>query len=259
MDLKRRDFLRWLGTGAGLALGGGALWELVRGEEAFASSEGETLSGLRWGMVIDTTKCAAHPECQDCIIACHTVHNVPQMEDPRHIIKWIWREDFAGAFPEQHHVFLGRATLERTVPLLCNHCDNPPCVRVCPTKATFKRKQDGIVMMDMHRCIGCRYCIAGCPYGARSFNWVDPRPHIPKINPDYPTRTKGVVEKCTFCAERMGTDHPIPACVEACKYGAMVFGNLADENSPVRKALVGRYAIRRKPSLGTGPSVLYLV
>ncbi len=262
MDMKRRDFLKLAGVGATLGVGGRALWEVVRGEEAFASSpHRETSEGLRWAMVVDTVKCAEHADCRDCIAACHKAHNVPRFEDPRHEIKWIWRETFAGAFPDENHVFMGREVLSRTVPVLCNHCDNPPCVRVCPTGATFKRKKDGVVMMDMHRCIGCRYCIAGCPYGARSFNWVDPRDHLPEVNQDYPTRTRGVVEKCTFCVERIALNpaNPVPACVEACRFGALVFGNLGDEASPVRRALAGRFTLRRKPGLGTGPSVFYLI
>ena len=113
-------------------------------------------------------------------------------------------------------------------------------------------------MMDYHRCIGCRYCMAACPYGSRSFNWVDPRPYIETVNPQYPTRTKGVVEKCNFCAERLA-DGQLPACVEACPEKALIFGDLHDENSPVRQALRSRYAVQRKPELGTGPSVFYLV
>jgi molybdopterin-containing oxidoreductase family iron-sulfur binding subunit len=141
--------------------------------------------------------------------------------------------------------------------VFCNHCDNPPCVRVCPTKATWKR-EDGIVMMDWHRCIGCRYCVAGCPYGSRSFNWVEPRPHIKSLNPEFPTRTKGVVEKCTFCEERLAKGQG-PACVSACREKAMVFGNLNDPASEVRELLRVRYSIRRKPQLGTQPEVYYLV
>ena len=147
--------------------------------------------------------------------------------------------------------------------LLCNHCEKPACVRVCPTKATFKRK-DGIVMMDFHRCIGCRFCMAACPFGARSFNWIDPRgknangqPFIKKENPEFPTRTKGVVEKCNFCAERLAKGLK-PACVEASN-GALIFGDLADPESEVRKTLHSNYTIRRKPELGTEPSVYYII
>jgi molybdopterin-containing oxidoreductase family iron-sulfur binding subunit len=140
--------------------------------------------------------------------------------------------------------------------VLCNHCDNPPCVRVCPTKATFRRP-DGVVMMDMHRCIGCRFCMAACPYGARSFNWRDPRPYIKTVNQDYPTREIGVVEKCTLCDERL-TRNQLPACVEASK-GAIFFGDLNDAKSKVREVLRTQYTIRRKPQLGTNPQVYYIV
>jgi molybdopterin-containing oxidoreductase family iron-sulfur binding subunit len=113
-------------------------------------------------------------------------------------------------------------------------------------------------MMDWHRCIGCRYCIAACPYGSRSFNWVDPRPYLNELNPDFPTRTKGVVEKCDLCEERLA-DGELPACVEACPAGALHFGDLGDPASSVRKLLEERFAIRRKPGLGTEPQVYYLV
>jgi len=145
--------------------------------------------------------------------------------------------------------------------VLCNHCDNPPCVRVCPTKATFKLP-DGITMQDMHRCIGCRFCMAACPYGSRSFNWVDPRtasnlrPDVP--NREYPTRSKGVVEKCTFCSERLQAGK-LPACVEAAPAGGILFGDMEDPNSDVRKIVTNKYTIRRKPDLGTGPAVYYLI
>jgi molybdopterin-containing oxidoreductase family iron-sulfur binding subunit len=143
--------------------------------------------------------------------------------------------------------------------VFCNHCDNPPCTRVCPTQATWKR-DDGIVMMDWHRCIGCRYCVAACPYGSRSFNWRDPRGALDgeRIDPDYPTRTRGVVEKCTFCDERLAKGQ-MPACVEACTSNCLIFGDLEDPDSEVRAALRERHAIRRKPGLGTQPEVYYLV
>ncbi|OGR02490.1 MAG: hypothetical protein A2284_09910 [Deltaproteobacteria bacterium RIFOXYA12_FULL_61_11] len=142
--------------------------------------------------------------------------------------------------------------------VLCNHCDNPPCVRVCPTQATFKR-EDGIVAMDMHRCIGCRYCVAACPYGSRSFNWRDPRPYLAgRINPQYPTRTKGVVEKCNFCSERLAEGRE-PLCVEACPKRSITFGDLLQPGSAVRELLRTRYTVCRKPTLGTLPHVFYLL
>jgi molybdopterin-containing oxidoreductase family iron-sulfur binding subunit len=131
-------------------------------------------------------------------------------------------------------------------------------VRVCPTQATWKRDEDGIVMMDWHRCIGCRYCMAACPYGSRSFNWQDPRPAIASFNPDFPTRTKGVVEKCNFCEERLARGKR-PACVEACPEKTIVFGDLLDPDSEPRQLLRTRFSLQREPELGTSPSVYYLV
>ena len=129
-------------------------------------------------------------------------------------------------------------------------------MRVCPTGATFRR-DDGIVAMDDHRCIGCRYCMAGCPFGARSFNFKDPRPEIAEINPTFPTRMRGVVEKCTFCSERLAVGK-MPLCVEASE-GAILFGDLGNPESDVRKTLAENFTIRRKPTLGTEPSVYYII
>jgi Fe-S-cluster-containing dehydrogenase component len=113
-------------------------------------------------------------------------------------------------------------------------------------------------MMDYHRCIGCRYCMAGCPYGSRSFNWKNPRPFIKEINFDFPTRTKGVVEKCNFCQERL-IQGLLPACVEACKERALIFGDLNDPDSEVRRILRSRHTIQRHPELGTKPKVFYVL
>jgi molybdopterin-containing oxidoreductase family iron-sulfur binding subunit len=208
-------------------------------------------------MVIDPRKCQKEEGCTDCIAACDKVHNIPQLRDRAREVKWIWREPFARAFPEQASAYLVEALREKPVLVFCNHCDNPPCVRVCPTQATWKRA-DGIVMMDWHRCIGCRYCVAACPYGSRSFNWVDPRPHIKALDPDFPTRTRGVVEKCNLCEERLAKGER-PACVVGCKEKALTFGNLADPRSEVRTLLRNRYTIRRRPELGTEPAIYYLV
>jgi molybdopterin-containing oxidoreductase family iron-sulfur binding subunit len=209
-------------------------------------------------MVVDTRKCLREKGCTDCITTCHSVHNVPDFGNPKDEVKWVWKEEFEHGFPEQHNEFMSDDLKHKDVLLLCNHCDNPPCVRVCPTQATWKREADGIVMMDMHRCIGCRYCMAACPYGSRSFNWRDPRTHIARIDEGFPTRMRGVVEKCNFCAERL-VRGKIPACVEACEARALAFGDLEDPDSEVRDLLSRHFNIRRKPGLGTQPEVYYLV
>jgi molybdopterin-containing oxidoreductase family iron-sulfur binding subunit len=211
----------------------------------------------RWAMVVNLKACRERGECRECIEACHRIHNVPNFGNPKDEIKWLWTIPYPEAFPEQKHEFIEESLKDSPVLVLCNHCDNPPCVKVCPTKATWKR-EDGIVMMDYHRCIGCRYCMAACPYGSRSFNWRNPRPFIEEINPDFPTRTKGVVEKCNFCEERLAQGL-LPACVEACPERALIFGNLEDPDSEVREILRSHHTICRKPSLGTKPQVYYLV
>jgi len=217
----------------------------------------KALVGHRWAMVVNSKACLAEDGCKDCIEACHQLHNVPDFGNPKDEIKWIWTMPFKEAFHGQEHEFIKEDLKDLPVPVLCNQCDNPACVSVCPTQATWKR-EDGIVMMDYHRCIGCRYCMAACPYGARSFNWRTPDPFIDKGNPDYPTRTRGVVEKCNFCRERLAKGL-IPGCVEACREKALVFGDLEDPDSEIRELLRTNYSISRKPNLGTKPQVYYLV
>ncbi len=254
MSVDRRRFF----TLAGLTALAAELPVLGRARRPEGGREaGPGGSGTRWAMVIDLARCHEHPECTRCIEACNRAHNVPRIPDPRHEIKWVWKEPFEHAFPAQKSPYLPQTLRRRPALLLCNHCDNPPCVRVCPTQATWKR-EDGVVMMDWHRCIGCRYCMAACPYGSRSFNWVDPRAYLEHPDPSFPTRTKGVVEKCDLCEERLADGSP-PACVEACPAGALHFGDLSDPDSEVRRILDGRFAIRRKPGLGTEPQVFYLV
>jgi len=112
--------------------------------------------------------------------------------------------------------------------------------------------------MDFHRCIGCRYCMVACPYGARSFNWKEAKPFVEEINPKFPVRTKGVVEKCNLCTERIAKNQ-LPACVEACKEKAIIFGDLNDPDSEIRHVLSSNDTIRRKPHLSTMPSVYYIM
>lgn len=256
MDKTRRNFLKLTGTSLlGLGLGGPAAAEHVHRPETKPGA------GPRWAMVVDTRKCREKLGCTKCIDACHDRHNVPDIPDKQHEVKWIWKEDYPNAFPNQVHPWTQEAVLDSHVLVMCNQCERPPCVRVCPTQATFKA-EDGIVTMDMHRCIGCRYCVAACPYGSRSFNWQDPRPYIDGIRGDYPTRTKGVVEKCNFCAELLAKGQK-PACVQACvadgNEGVLIFGDLNDPESDVSIALRENNTIRRKPSLGTSPHIFYIV
>ena len=277
MDNQRRKFLKIAGATALAGVSAPAIVNLTSTASIASSSAGngeakghgeETPVGVRYGMVIDMTKLYDKPELLDKAIgACAKVHNVPQLKneqgeaDRKSEIKWIWKTPFENAFTEHSSYHASSATKENQFPVLCNHCDEPPCVRVCPTKATFKMKKNGIISMDYHRCIGCRFCMVACPYGARSFNWEDPRPHIAKedINPDFPTRMRGVVEKCNFCSERLALGEE-PACLDAIKEtGAIVFGDLNDSHSEIRKVLDANPTIQRRPSLGTKPSVFYIV
>jgi len=270
MDDSRRDFLKKAGVGSLVGLG------LVSAIGAVAEKDGqasdaasvENASGERLGMVIDTRKCIE--SCTVCTDVCHKIHNVPDHKladgsaDKKNEIKWIWKEPYRNTFPSKAGEFTSDSLSRRNVVVLCNHCKEPPCVRVCPTQATFKRT-DGIVMMDFHRCIGCRFCMAGCPYGSRSFNWKDPREENNQrlvggrgFEYGFPTRERGVVEKCNLCAERIAKGQ-IPACAEKCPNQVFTFGNLNEPNSEIREVLKSNNTIQRKTELGTGPSVFYIV
>ncbi|MDR1184827.1 MAG: 4Fe-4S dicluster domain-containing protein [Coriobacteriales bacterium] len=255
--MKRRDFLK-SGFAVGLVSLGGLF--AYGGLNAFnataeAKHSDETLNTGRWGLVVDIEKFNASTDFASIVAACHKSHNVPSIDDPKTEVKWIWQDDFEHCFPEMTSDYLSERVAELRVPVLCNHCEDPACVKVCPTQATFQRP-DGIVDMDYHRCIGCRFCMTACPYNARSLNFCDPRLYIDDVDFEYPTRTKGVVEKCTFCVERL-TKGLSPLCAEESN-GAIIFGDLDDPASAVRKALETGFSIRRRSELGTGPSVYYL-
>ncbi|MBL7213281.1 MAG: 4Fe-4S dicluster domain-containing protein [Desulfobacteraceae bacterium] len=270
MGVDRREFLKIAGYAALFGLGGKAAIDILAPGQLEAAMEGVPLTeATRWSMVIRMRNCLEKVEkdgCKECISACHRVHNVPDWGNPKHEIKWIWKEAYQNSFPNHPNEFIDEGINDKPFILLCNHCLNPPCVRVCPTKATFKRP-DGIVAMDMHRCIGCRFCMAGCPYGSRSFNWGSPRKAPKELNPDFPTnrdfpeRSKGVVEKCNFCVELVAKGQ-LPVCVETCdkiKVHALNFGDLDDPESNVRRLLRKHYSVRRKPALGTEPNIFYII
>jgi Fe-S-cluster-containing dehydrogenase component len=259
MTTGRRSFLKLAGLGIAGASAVPVADALVQATST--QPRPDALKGKRWAMVVDEKKCLGRGAgCDACVKACHHAHNVPKIADPKHEVKWVWKEQFEHVFADRVTPYTTAEMRERSTLVLCNHFDNPPCVRVCPTQSTWKRA-DGIVMMDMHRCIGCRYCVVACPYGSRSFNFEDPRPSISGTPTDYPTRTKGVVEKCTFCAERIAAGQK-PLCVEACEgigCGALAFGDLGDPASPVSVLLREHDVARRKPELGTSPHVFYLL
>jgi len=258
----RRQFLKMAGV---MALGLGlkpVLQSLLGGEvvkaseELLAQGDGQ---GRRWAMVVDLPRCWSSPGCTDCIAACDAVHNIPHLEDERKAVRWLWQEPYGRLFRGQDPRATFSEVSSKAALVMCNHCENPPCVRVCPTGATWKRG-DGIVMMDFHRCIGCRYCMVACPYGARSYNFVDPRQALDmtKVDPGFPTRTRGVVEKCTLCSERIDRGG-IPACVEGCSRGALLFGDINDPKSEVRRVVETRLTLVRRPEMGTKPRVYYVV
>jgi len=263
MESSKRRFLKV----AGLSAAGIAAFPAIKGFTSSGEKHSDAttpkiyknpdaLMAKRWAMVIDMRKLESEEQVEPIIEACHKIHNVPHIPTKHHEIKWIWATEYKHAFPSLGHKHIGKKLNHLPFLVLCNHCEDPPCVRACPTQATFKR-EDGIVLMDFHRCIGCRFCMAACPYGSRSFNFQDPRTFLKETDNKFPTRMKGVVEKCNFCAERLAQGKP-PACVEASD-GAIVFGDLDDSNSDVCKLLESNHSIRRKEGLGTGPSVFYIL
>lgn len=268
MAMNRRKFLKIAGLSAMLGIGGKGLWEILAPGQLEASEKAIPLpqGKKQYAMVVDMMQ--INGQIMDkCIKACDIAHNIPDWGNPRVEIKWLWTDTFDHTFPGQLNDYVNEKYSRRNFLLLCNHCDDPPCCRVCPTKSTWKREKDGVVMIDEHRCIGCRFCMAACPYGARSFNYGDPREAPKALNPnfptnrDYPTREKGVVEKCDFCVERLAIGK-LPACVDAAneiQKGILTFGNIDDRASDVRKMLREHFSIRRKPELGTGPNIYYLI
>ena len=204
------------------------------------------LGKRKWGMVIELKKC--RPDCTACLEACRKENNVALHGDKRwdvHLIRkvTIKREHSANA-------------AERSVPLLCNHCDDPPCAQACPVKATHKR-QDGIVIVDQHRCIGCRYCMIACPYNARHYNYKE---NHEWPNKDRPRSVHGVPQSCDFCAHLLDRGQK-PACVEACRKigaNALTLGDLNDAEDPVSKLIADNPARGLREDLGTKPKVFYI-
>jgi molybdopterin-containing oxidoreductase family iron-sulfur binding subunit len=238
-DAYRRRFLGGLGAFAAAALGGGLLVQNV----ARARAPDEAVTGAqRWGMLIDTTKCA--DGCDECVKACHVENGVTGHGRPETDAQWIRK------------VTLREKATGRTaiLPMLCQHCEHPPCVDVCPTGASFRRV-DGIVLVDKHLCIGCRYCMMACPYKARSFiheATTDQKAHAP--------RGKGTVESCTLCVHRVDRGETTVACQDACTksgHDAILFGDLNDPNSEIAKRLASEPSTQVRGDLGLNLGVRY--
>jgi tetrathionate reductase subunit B len=198
-------------------------------------------SSNRWGMLIDTNKCANG--CDACVHACNTENGLEQTGHPRTDAQWIRKVELKDKRTGETH----------SLPLMCQHCAEPPCVDVCPTGASFKRA-DGIVLVDRHICIGCRYCMMACPYKARSFVHevlTDQKPYAP--------RGKGCVESCTLCVQRVD-DGRQPACVEACSgagHNALLFGDLNDASSEIAKRLKTQATTQLRADLKLNTGVRY--
>ena len=220
----------------------------------------DALPGVEFGYALDISRCVG---CRKCVHACVDENN--QSRDPE--VQWIRvlemdKErgiDFGHAnayydaeqVPREDHFYL---------PVACQQCRNAPCVKSCPVGATWAEK-DGIVVVDYDWCIGCRCCMAACPYGARHFNWAEPEVPAEDLNPTLHylgnrTRPKGVVEKCTFCIQKT-REGEYPACVEVCPVGARKFGNLLDPNSEVRWVIEHKRVYILKAELNTMPRFYY--
>ena len=218
------------------------------------------MPGVQFGYALDLSRCVG---CRRCVYACVKENN--QSRDPQiHWIRVLQMDKDEGVnvhhstpyynpetVPEEGHFYM---------PVQCHQCKNPPCVKACPVRATWQ-EPDGITVVDYNWCIGCRYCMAACPYGARHFNWGEPGLPKDELNPETHylgnrPRRKGVVEKCTFCIQRVRNGR-YPACVEICPTGTRKFGNLLDPSSEMRYILENKRVFLFKEDLNTQPRFYY--
>ncbi len=235
----RRTLLKSAGAGLATLIAPGVTLYAFGAEKRPA---GEPASAkVRWGLLIDSSKCAA--DCDRCVGACRNENGWGSTGHPDSDPQWIRKVALRDP----------KSGLERSLPVMCQHCANPACVDVCPTGASFKRA-DGIVLVDRHICIGCRYCMMACPYKARSFVH-EPIEDQKTVAP----RGKGTVEGCTLCVDRVDAGKK-PACVEACAAeasGAMTFGDLNDPDSDIAKAIAALPTTQIRSDLGMDPGVRY--
>jgi molybdopterin-containing oxidoreductase family iron-sulfur binding subunit len=218
----------------------------------------------RWGMAIDLESCIG---CNACVAACYVENNLPLVGADEHLrgreMSWLRIQPY---FDKKENI--------EFLPMLCQHCDNAPCEPVCPVYAAY-HNPEGLNVQVYNRCVGTRYCSNNCPYKVRRFNWFDyhlPEPLDKMYNPDLSVRGRGIMEKCTFCIQRIraAKDHAkdegrlvqdgevVPACAQTCPTNAITFGNLEDKNSRVYQLAHSQRAYHALEELGTEPAVNYL-
>jgi molybdopterin-containing oxidoreductase family iron-sulfur binding subunit len=258
--LSRRDFVK-LAAGVAVAIAAPPGYLFIR-EHSQGKTYPETSDGPQWAMLIDQNQCIG---CNRCTWGCKATNDFPG--------------DVWWNIVYSQKVQVGTVTRNDFLARPCMMCENPPCVDVCPVQATYKRPGDGLVVMDYQKCIGCRYCMAACPYGARYFNWKAPdenNPAVPEFGtPEVPRRPRGVVEKCTFCVQRLdaalakgltpGIDPAVtPNCVNVCPVPARFFGDLRNGKVSHPKfgdRLVSSFlpkSTHLKNELGLKPRVYYM-
>ena len=217
--------------------------------------------GVLWGYGLDLSRCIG---CRRCVYACVKENNQSRLNPQLQWIRVIRLKKGSLINLENAEHYYNPETVPEPgfmyMPVQCQQCDNPPCVRVCPVNATWK-DPDGIVVVDYNWCIGCRYCIAACPYKGRVFNWAEPNLPAAELNTEVHylgnrPRMKNVVEKCTFCIQRVRQGR-YPACVEICPTGTRKFGNLLDPNSEIRYLIENKRVFRLKEDFNTEPKFYY--
>jgi molybdopterin-containing oxidoreductase family iron-sulfur binding subunit len=218
-------------------------------------------AGVEFGYGLDVSRCLG---CRRCVYACVKENNQSRKRPQIHWIQVLEMQNERGVDLRHADLYYDAQAVPRPghfyFPVACQQCREPPCVKSCPAQATWK-EPDGIVVVDYDWCIGCRCCMAACPYGARHFNWGAPTLAAEELNPDQHylgnrPRPRGVVEKCTFCIQRTRQGR-YPACVEICPVGARKFGNLLDPESEIRKVMVMKRVFVFKEELATSPRFYY--
>ena len=217
--------------------------------------------GVLWGYGLDLSRCIG---CRRCVYGCVKENNQSRINPQLHWIRVLrLKKGNLINLENAEHYYYPQTVPEpgfMYMPVQCQQCENPPCVRVCPVKATWK-DPDGIIVVDYNWCIGCRYCMAACPYKGRVFNWAEPNIPAEELNTEVHylgnrPRMKNVVEKCTFCVQRVRNGR-YPACVEACPTGTRKFGNLLDPNSEIRYLIENKRVFRLKEDFNTEPKFYY--